>query len=141
MAASSSIIYAGDDWRSRFVKKDRLIVPNPIGAYAHGKQLTGYFEIYGLQPNPEGVCRYEVRYTIAPRSLTRAQGWLPAPGPLDNPFVTSSFTNEAGASEVEEELRVNVDALATDTYELVLTVHDLVSGVETTSRTGFSLLN
>jgi GWxTD domain-containing protein len=138
---ASSIVYAGDDWRSRFVKKDRLIVPNPIGAYAHGKQLTGYFEIYGLKLNPEGASRYEVKYSIAPRSLTRAQGWLPAAGTVDKPFVTSSFTNEAGASDVEEELRVNVDALATDTYELVLTVHDLVSGGETTSRTGFSLLN
>ncbi len=138
---ASSIVYAGDDWRSRFVKKDRLIVPNPIGAYAHGKQLTGYFEIYGLKLNPEGTSRYEVKYTIAPRSLTRAQGWLPKPGAVEKPFVSSSFTNEAGASEVEEELRVDVDALATDTYDLVLTVHDLVSGSETTSRTGFSLLN
>lgn len=138
---ASSIVYADDSWKSRFVKKDRLIVPNPIGAYAKGKQLTGYFEIYGLQPDPQGMTRYEVRYLIAPRSVSRTQGFLPGDGAVEKPFVTSSFKNEGVTSEVVEELRVDVAALASDTYDLVLTVRDLVANSETTSRTAFSILD
>src|SRR5262249_32958676 len=138
---ASSIVYAGDDWKSRFVKKDRLIVPNPIGAYMHGKQLTGYFEIYGLHRDPEGLSRYEVRYTIAPRTLSRPQGLPPAVPATDKPFVTSSFKNEAVRSDVNEDIRVDIGALAPDTYDLVLTVRDLVGGGETTSRKSFSIID
>lgn len=137
---ASSIVYADDSWKSRFVKQDRLIVPNPIGAYAKGKELTGYFEIYGLRPDSEGMTRYEVRYMIAPRSVSRPQGFLPGDGKTEKPFVTSSFKSEAVTSDVVEELRVDVAALASDTYDLVLTIKDLVAGAETTSRTAFSIL-
>jgi GWxTD domain-containing protein len=138
---ATSIVYAGDDWRSRFVKNDRLIVPNPLGAYPRGRSLVGYFEIYGLRLDPAGVGRYEVRYAIAPRRIGRGQGFLPSETASRQPFVTSSFRNEAGASQVVEELRVDVGALDSDTYDLVLTVHDLVSGSETTSRSSFSILD
>ena len=137
---ASSIVFADDKWKSRFVKQDRLIVPNPIGAYAKGKQLTGYFEIYGLRPDAQGMTRYEVRYLIAPRSVARSQGFLPGEGSNEKPFVTSSFKNESVTADVVEELRVDVGELASDTYDLVLTIKDLVAGAETTSRTAFSIL-
>jgi len=136
---ASSIVYAGDDWRSRFVKNDRLIIPNPLGAYPRGRSLVGYFEIYGLQLDSGGVGRYEVRYAIAPRSIGRGQGLLPAESG-GKPYVTSSFRSESGTPEVIEELRIDIAALDSDVYDLVLTIRDLVSGGQTQSRTSFSIL-
>jgi GWxTD domain-containing protein len=138
---ATSIVYAGDDWRSRFVKKDRLIVPNPIGIVPRGKPLVGYFEIYGLQLDANSTCRYEVVYSIAPRSPGRPQGWFPDPGSFAKPFVTSRFTGDGGTSNLEEELRVDVASLASDAYDLVLTVRDLVAGTEATRRSRFSILD
>lgn len=138
---ATSIVYAGDDWRSRFVKKDRLIVPNPIGIVTRGKSLVGYFEIYGLQLDAASTCHYEVTYAIAPRSLGRAQGWFPESGTFEKPFVTSTFTGDGGTSDLEEDLRVDVSSLASDAYELVLTVRDLVAGTEATRRSRFSILD
>lgn len=137
---ASNIVYAGDDWRSRFVKHDRLVVPNPIAVFQRGRQLTGYYEIYGLRPGTDQVYRYEVRTTIAPRGLERVEGWFPPEGTYEKPFVTSSFQDEAGTSDLVQELRVDVGALASDTYDVVLTVRDLVAGTEATARSRFSIL-
>jgi hypothetical protein len=38
-------------------------------------------------------------------------------------------------------IRVDVGALASDTYDLVLTVRDILSGAETTSRSSFAILD
>ena len=138
---ASSIVYAGDDWRSRFVKNDRLIIPNPLGAYPRGRSLVGYFEIYGLRLDDTGVGRYEVRYAIAPRSIGRGEGLLPEAAPGRKPYVTSTFRSEAGSAQVIEELRIDITALDSDLYDLVLTVHDLISNEETQSRSSFSILD
>jgi GWxTD domain-containing protein len=138
---ASSIVFADDSWPSRFVKHDRLVVPNPIKVYRKGRQLTGYYEIYGLQLDASRVCHYEVRYTIEPRSLKHADGWFPPAEPEQQPYVSARFADEGGASDLFEELRVDVGALASDTYDLVLTVKDLTSGAQATSRTSFALLD
>ena len=138
---ATKIVYAGDDWRSRFVKHDRLVVPNPIRAYQHGHQLTGYFEIYGLALDASNVCHYEVSYSILPRLQSRSSGWTPPPGTAEKPFVVSSFQGDGGSSDLVEDLRIDVGALASDAYDLVLTVRDLVAGTEASTRTSFSLLD
>ena len=137
---ATKIIYADPSWHPRFVKKDRLVVPNPIGVYRKSGALTGYFEIYGLQLDARDVCRYEVTYTLVPRSLRRAEGWFPASTPQQRPFVTASFTGEGGTSELVEELRIDIAALDEDVYDLELTVKDLVSGQQATQRGSFTVL-
>jgi GWxTD domain-containing protein len=138
---ASKIVYAGDDWRSRFVKNDRLVVPNPIGAYQKGRTLTGYFEIYGLQLDTERSCHYKVTYSIRPRGKEKPQGWLPGDTPIEKPFVESTFTGDGGTSDLVEELRVDIGTLSSDAYDIVLTVRDLVSGHETATRSSFSILD
>jgi GWxTD domain-containing protein len=138
---ASRIVFAGDDWRSRFVKKDRLVVPNPIGAYQRDKQLTGYVEIYGLELDPAGVCHYEITYSILPRTAGRPPGWTPAEGSLQRPFVRSTFKGDGGTRDLVEDLRIEIGSLASDAYDLVLTVRDLVSNAEATSRSSFSIVD
>lgn len=138
---ASSIIYADNSWPSRFVKHDRLVVPNPIKIYRKGHPLTGYYEIYGLSLDPQRVCHYEVRYTIEPRSLKHANGWFPPSEPEQQAYVSARFADEGGFADLVQELRVDIGTLSSDTYDLVLTVRDLQSGVEATSRTSFALLD
>lgn len=138
---ASSIVYAGSDWVSRFIKNDRLVIPNPIGVYRRGHQLTGYFEIYGLELDPDSVCHYQVTYRILPRGQVRAQGWLPPSKSMSKPFVASSFFGTGNTSMRIEELRIDVGNLKQDIYDLVLTVKDTVSGTEATKRASFSIID
>ena len=101
--------------------------------------MTGYFEIYGLQLDAARRSQYEVTYTFTPRGEIQAQGWFPSSSPGKKPSVSSSFTNEGAAATVTEELRVDVSALATDDYDLVLTVRDLQAGTEASARTTFRI--
>ena len=138
---ATQIVYAGDDWRSRFVKHDRLVIPNPIRAYQKDHQLTGYFEIYGLQLDASSTCHYEVTYSILPRAKGRPEGWFPPVGTLEKPFVMSSFKGDGGTSDLVEDLRIDVGSLGSDAYDLLLTVRDLVAGTEASAHTTFSLLD
>ena len=138
---ASRIVYASRDWKSRFVKNDRLVVPNPIGIYRRGNEVTGYFEIYGLTLNTESLCRYQVTYQILPRGKVRPDGWLPGNEEVDKPFVSSTFAGTGNTSMRIEELRVDVSNLEQDVYDLVLTIEDLVAGQQTTARSAFSIID
>ena len=138
---ATKIVHAGDDWRSRFVKHNRLVIPNPIGIYRRDNIVNGYFEIYGLRPDPENVSRFSVQYSIVPRSRITDEGWFPSSEPAGKPFVASSFNAFGVGTDLVQELRIDVTGLEQDTYELVLTVTDLISGAAATSRTAFSILD
>jgi GWxTD domain-containing protein len=137
---ATKIIYADPSWHPRFVKKDRLVVPNPIGVYHKETPLLGYFEIYGLALDENQMCRYQVTYRLVPRSLQRHEGWFPQEGTYQKPFVTASFTGEGGTTELVEELRIDISELDEDVYDLSLSVTDLVGGGEATTRSTLTLL-
>jgi hypothetical protein len=137
---ATKIVYADASWHERFVKNDRLVMPNPIGVYRRGKTLTSYFEVYGLQLGDDSACHYKVTWSIVPRGFTRHEGWFPEEGETSKPYVSASYEGVAGTRELVEELRVDVAALSEDTYDLVLTVRDLLSGQEASTRTAFSIL-
>jgi len=137
---ATKIVYADPSWHPRLVKKDRLIVPNPIGVYRKNGGLLGYFEIYGLQLDAAATTRYKVTYSLVPRSMRRAEGWFPESGLQQKPFVTASFTGEGGTRELVEELRIDITSLDEDVYDLELAVEDLVSGQRATQRTSFAVL-
>jgi GWxTD domain-containing protein len=137
---ASRIVYAGHDWKSRFVKNDRLVVPNPIGIYRRGHQVTGYVEIYGLTLNDDNLCRYQVTTRILPRGTVRPDGWLPGSTPLQKPFVSSSFSETGNTTMRTQELRIDVSSLDQDVYDLELTVEDLVAGTRATARAAFSII-
>jgi hypothetical protein len=137
---ATRIVYASRDWKSRFVKNDHLVVPNPIGIYQRGRELTGYFEIYGLTLDPEQLCRYKVTYQILPRGKVRGEGWLPRSEEVDKPFVSSTFSGTGNTPMRIEVLRIDIANLQQDVYDLVLTVQDLVAGNQATARSAFSII-
>jgi hypothetical protein len=104
--------------------------------YHPDEQLTGYFEIYGLELDG-GRASYQVTYTFAPRTPVRDSGWFPNDGLHAKPAVSSSFTAETTDSRVRETLRVEIGSLQPDDYDLVLTIRDLRADREATTRTRF----
>ena len=71
----------------------------------------------------------------------RDEGWFPSSEPGGKPFVASSFNGFGVGTDLVQELRIDVTGLEQDTYDLVLTVTDQISGAEATSRTAFSILD
>ncbi|HZM15963.1 MAG TPA: GWxTD domain-containing protein [Candidatus Krumholzibacteria bacterium] len=128
---ATSIAPAGAYRLSRFAKRDRLVLPNPIGAYGLDKQVTAYFEIYGLQLDEQRRGRYRISYRILPVSSSRNE---------PRPVVTSSFLSESQTTDCAEELRIDVGELGEAAYELVIEIQDLVGGAHAETRTPFSAL-
>jgi hypothetical protein len=111
--------------RSRFVRGDRLVVPNASAVYPGGRRLEAYFEIYGLQVDAGGQSHYRVEYAITPRRGAAR--------------VTSGFRADGPGPDRDEILAVDVRALDPEDYDLVLTVHDLVAGTESAVASRFRL--
>lgn len=134
---ATSIAPAGDYAGSRFVKNDRLVLPNPIAVYTQPQLLTAYFEIYGLTLEANQRARYRVSYQIlpqAPAADRRRRTRKP------RPTVTSSFIAEAAVACPVEELRIDVSELPEGVFELLLGLTDLVGDGETVAQTRFSIL-
>ena len=127
-------------WSPRFNKRDRIVVPNPAGTYTPPSLFLGYFEIYGLQLDAQGLSRYQVAYSIRPREGRPASGWFPKPGREESPSVTAQFIGAGKASDLHELLRIDLSALESGAHEMEITVRDLVAGTETTTQTRFALL-
>ncbi len=121
-----------DSGAGRFVKHDRVVVPNPVALYRRGKQLTAYFEIYGLHVDATGHSRYEVSYALVQRETARR-----GPGKDRNaaPYVRASFNGVADRSDPVEEIHLDVSAVKADAYDLVVTVRDLLDGMAASATT------
>ncbi len=128
-----------DGRRTRFEKTGRVVVPNPIGAYQDTDALTAYFEIYGLVRD-EGTSRYRIDYEIVSHQRRQHDGWFPKRGTEPVASVTSSFAGSGTTSNSMEVLRVDIGVLKQATYDLVVTVHDLVAGTQAESSTAFSVV-
>jgi len=126
-------------WSQRFSKRDRIVVPNPIGRYTPPNIFLGYFEIYGLQLDSRGRSRYEVKYSIQPRSARAAEGFFPSTKLVEPAFVTAQFNGEGQAADLHDSLRIDISALEPGAHDLEVTVRDLVAGTEATTNTRFAL--
>ena len=134
---ASSITPAGDYDGSRFVKNDRLVLPNPIAVYSESQLLTAYFEIYGLTLEANQRGRYRVSYQILPQAPAvgkRRRARKP------RPTVTSSFIAETAVACPVEELRIDVSELPEGVFELLISLTDLVGGGETVAQARFTIL-
>ena len=134
---ATSIAPAGEYAGSRFVKNDRLVLPNPIALYTQRQFLTAYFEIYGLTLEANQRARYRVSYQILPQAPA-ARGKRRHAKPRAT--VTSSFITEAALACPVEELRIDVSELPEGIFELLISLTDLVGGGETVAQTRFSIL-
>ncbi len=119
---------------SRFLKTGRLVLPNPLGLYAHGSAFMAYFEIYGLKLEGGQGSRYRISYRIVPHDAASRRGRR------QRAFVTTSFVSTASTRNPVEELRIDIDSLDEASYELLIEVEDLLGSGKASARTPFSVL-
>lgn len=137
---ATSVLDAREDLNPRFRKGPHTVVPNAMAVFPRGRELTAYFEIYGLGGEADAARPYRVSYAITRRTPVREQGWFPRPEPRTAPSVTASFNAQATAPTTYEALRIDVASLAPDTHDLAVTVYDLQSNAEAMTNTTFRIL-
>jgi GWxTD domain-containing protein len=115
------------------------IEPNPSARVRQGQPMTAYFEIGHLQPDADGLARFELEYSV--RSLQRdARLWvqrLLAPKPVPSPIRTSRTEQQIGALR-RQFVSVPLHAMPPGRYRLEVVVRDLVNGESAGVYTDFS---
>ncbi len=118
-----------------FVKGNLQVVPHPSHAYRKPFPLWMYFEIYGLDLDPEGLAFYRVEYRIIPLEKRRR-------GPVleETAAISSSFeTNGYGATQPQR-LSVATENLWEGRFRFIVTVTDRRTFRTATKYEDFSIL-
>jgi GWxTD domain-containing protein len=120
-------------WRS-----DYEIWPNPALEYRSGESVHIYYEIYGLQPDPEGFASYDVALQMRVKRLTRGGGVTALLGLLADAWGFSivgddrlelRYSREVkldGRDRVTEYLSLNPQEVPAGEYEIRLRIWDNV---------------
>lgn len=124
---------------------------DPIPAYTPGESLCLGYEVYNLEMDAQGTCRYRVSYAIRrpqskdeePASLRRTLSYMlesvRGKKNEERPFVESSFEQLASSRTVSDRLSIDLAALEPGIYELTLLVEDLSSGQTASDTKRFTI--
>lgn len=122
------------------------VVPYLPRSIRRESPLYVYFEIYNLEKNSEGFTEYEVNYTLQTKTgtgniLTNSVAKI-APflvGGRKTQSVATSF-NGSGTSEFQQiYLLLNFSNSPSGKTDFLVTVADLVTGQQATTKSGFTL--
>jgi GWxTD domain-containing protein len=119
-----------------FVKGNLQVVPHPSHAYRKPNPLWMYFEIYGLDTDPEGLGYYRVEYRIVPLEKRRR-------GPVleeTSAAITSSFETSGYGAMQPQRLSVATENLWEGRFRFIVTVTDRRSFRTATKWEDFSIL-
>ena len=119
-----------------FVKGNLQVVPHPAHAYRMPFPLWMYFEIYGLDTDPEGLAFYRVEYRIIPLEKRRR-------GPVleETPSaISSSFETSGYGSTQPQRISVATENLWEGKFRFIVTVTDRRSFRTATKSEDFSIL-
>ncbi len=119
-----------------FVKGNLQVVPHPAHAYRKPFPLWMYFEIYGLDPDPEGIAFYRVEYRIIPLEKRRRGPVLEdVPSAISSSFETSGY----GAAQPQR-ISVATENLWEGKFRFIVTVTDRRTFRTATKSEDFSIL-
>lgn len=121
---------------AKYMKANLQVVPHPIHAYRMPFPVIFYFEIYGLDTDPEGLAYYKVDYSIIPLAKRRKGPILTEPPSV----VTSTFETSGYGSTQRERLSIATENLWEGPFRLSVTVTDRRSFKTVTKREDFSIL-
>jgi len=119
-----------------FVKGNLQVVPHPSHAYRKPNPLWMYFEIYGLDTDPEGLAYYRVEYRIVPLEKRRR-------GPVleeTSAAITSSFETSGYGATQPQRLSVATENLWEGRFRFIVTVTDRRSFRTATKWEDFSIV-
>lgn len=119
-----------------FVKGNLQVVPHPSHAYKKPFPLWMYFEIYGLDADPEGIAFYRVEYRIVPLEKRRR-------GPVleeTSAAISSSFETSGYGATQPQRLSVATENLWEGRFRFIVTVTDRRTFRTATKSEDFSIL-
>jgi GWxTD domain-containing protein len=123
------------DANQDFVKGNLQVVPHPSHAYRKPFPLWMYFEIYGLDADPEGLAFYRVEYRIVPLEKRRRGPVLEETAAISSSFETSGY----GATQPQR-ISVATENLWEGRFRFIVTVTDRRSFRTATKSEDFSVL-
>lgn len=107
------------DGSGRFRKGALQVVPHPLRAYRAPVPLSVYFEVYGLDTDPEGLAYYRIEYRIDPVGKRRAGAVL-----AEEPAISSSFETSGYGATQPQHLSIATANLSEGRFRLTVTVTD-----------------
>ncbi|MFA4948161.1 MAG: GWxTD domain-containing protein [Candidatus Krumholzibacteriia bacterium] len=119
-----------------FVKGGLQVVPHPSHAYRKPFPLWMYFELYGLDTDPEGLAYYRVEYRIIPLEKRRR-------GPVfeeTSAAISSSFETSGYGTTQPQRISVATENLWEGRFRFIVTVTDRRSFRTATRSEDFSIL-
>ncbi|GEM_PF-3161357 len=122
---------------SKFVKGNLQIVPHPLHAYRIPFPLIFYFEIYGLDTDPEGLAFYSVEYEIIPMRKKRwGPVYMDVAGAVSSKFETSGF-----GTKQHQNITISTESLWEGSFKLNVKVVDRRTSRTASRSTYFSVLD
>lgn len=119
----SGVVFASGigetDGSGRFRKGALQVVPHPMRAYRSPVPLSVYFEVYGLDTDPEGLAWYRIEYRIDPVGKRRAGAVL-----AEEPAISSSFETSGYGATQPQRLSIASANLSGGRFRLTVTVTD-----------------
>jgi len=143
---AASIREVGSGHSGRFIRGDLEVLPLPGRIVQVDQPLFIYFEVYNLQQDDYGATRYQVEYSVAEAPPEAAlgrlyQGLRSLVGRGGRQAVLSSeFTGSDIRRDLQTWLEIDMSHLEHGTYELRVTIIDLVSGQQETNGLSFRTL-
>lgn len=120
----------------RLVRNGLVVVPNPSRQYKANKPVYIYFEVYNLQPDPRGIARFRIEYTVRRKGGKRKLFGLFGGGTSSISVKNDRQTTGAFSAEF---LAIDAEKLGKGAVELRITVTDLHSGASVERSNAFIL--
>lgn len=144
---AARITEVGSGRTGTFIRGDLEVLPLPGRALQADQHLFIYYEVYNLKKDEYGATEYQVEYSVAEapegRALTTRlfHGLKSLVGAGRRRAVISSSTTGSGISnDMHSYLEIDLGGLSPQTYELVLTVTDALTGRSSSSSLIFRTL-
>ncbi len=132
---------------SRFRRGELEVFPLPGRALQIDQPLFIYYEIYNLKKNDVGGTDYKITYSIAEMpnesgiGVRLFQGEVtPVRARQRRIVLSSSFPRSGIQTDIYEYIELGMEEVPPGTYLLELTVHDAISGSETSKHLLFRTL-
>ena len=118
--------------KTKFVKNDLTVVPNPSSSFSKKKPVYIYFEIYGLTQS-ERSSNFSIEYTLT-LLKSKAKKFLGIFGGGGKSSITTKIDREGKDEMSVEYLAIDVSSVKAGDYELKVEVKDEATG-KTVSQT------